>query len=139
MKSKIKGAYGDARTGFKYSFILTKIVSYLSRPEGRIYTLENYLVDDNNAMVLYGSQFEKSLTNQEVSALDAYVESLGLSLKKEVDGLLVDLTGNEKEWAKIPHGLLYFVRTDLLLDVDGNPTDNTVFLLKPEDWELCEV
>lgn len=137
IRSIEKGTYGDGRTGFKSSLIFTKVVSFTSIPEGRIYKLENYLVDENQAMTLYGSQFEKTLTNEQVKALDMYVESLGLQFVKELNGQTVPLTHNEKEWAKIPHGLLQFVKTDFLPDGDGNPTDKTVFILNPEDWELC--
>lgn len=138
IQSIVKGAYGDARTGFKYSFIFTKIVSFVSTPEGRVYRLENYLVDENQAMTLYGSTFEKSLTNDEIKNLDMYVESLGIPFVKVENGETILLTHNEKEWAKIPYGLLYFVKNDFLLDAEGNATDKTVFLLNPNDWELCE-
>ncbi|MBE8727988.1 hypothetical protein [Flavobacterium hungaricum] len=136
IKSTEKGMYGDGRTGFKYSKIFTKVVSFKSYPYGRVYQLENYLIDDNDAMTLYGTQFEKTLSNADVKALDMYVESLGLSFTKEENGHIVELTHNEREWAKIPHGLLHFVKNDFLTDEDGNSTDKTVFWLKPEKWVL---
>ncbi|MDR6844496.1 hypothetical protein [Flavobacterium granuli] len=137
IKSTEKGKYGDARTGYKESLIETSIVSFTSLPNGRSYQIENYLVGDNGAKLLYGEQFSKFISNSELTALDSYIESLGVSFTKEVDGVIVELSSNEREWAKLPYGLLYFVKTDFILDENGSPTGLTVFMLLPEKWVLC--
>lgn len=137
IQSIIAGTYGDARTGLKTSKIETKIVSYESTPEKRIYTLENYLVNEEGAKTLYGNAFPVPVPNEKLSQLDAAIESMGISFTKVVEGVTVELRGNEREWKKLPYGLLLFVQNDFVLDENGNPTDKTVFLLNPEDWELC--
>lgn len=137
IKSIIPGTYGDGRTGLKTSQIETRIVKYESMPNGRIYTLENYLVNDEGAKTLYGNSFPVSVPNEKLSQLDTAIESMGISFTKELNGQIVELRGNEREWAKLPYGLLMFVQNDFVLDENGNPTDKTVFLLDPENWVLC--
>lgn len=136
IKSTKQGTYGDARTGLKTSIIHTAIISYSSDLNGRTYTLENYLVNEEGARVLYGSQFPKYMNNQELSDLDNYLETSGIKFTKIVNNEIVELRGNEREWAKIKYGLLYYVKSDFLKDEQGNNTEYTVFMLKPEDWEL---
>jgi hypothetical protein len=136
IKSTEKGKYGDARIGFKESLIETRIIGFNSILSGRIYQIENYLVDDNDARQLYGNQFTHFASNDELSALDAYVESLGISFTKEVNGVIMELSSNEREWAKLPYGLLYYVQNDFILDDNGNSTGLTVFMLEPNKWVL---
>lgn len=136
IKSTEKGKYGDARTGYKESLIETSIINFTSTPSGRTYFIENYLVDENGAKRLYGEQFTKFIPNAQLEALDAYIESMGIPFTKEVNGITVELSSNEREWAKLPFGLLYFVKNDFILDENGAPTNMTVFMLLPEKWVL---
>lgn len=136
IKSTQKGIYGDARTGIKTSLIETKIVYFESYPDRRIYYLENYLVNDEGANQLYGDRFSKTITNEELSALDAYLENSGIPFTKEVDGVTQELYGNEREFAKLPFGLLYFIQNDFIKDENGVSTDKTVFGLNPNDWTI---
>jgi hypothetical protein len=135
IKSIKKGTYGDSRTGTKYAFIESTITSFQSTPNGRIYQLENYLVEDG-VKKINGQPFSVSISNEKLSQLDKYLVESELEFTKKVDGVDVPLFGNELEWAKLPHGLLIYVKTDFLLDENGDSTGKTVFWLDPQDWVL---
>lgn len=135
IKSTKRGSYGDSRTGSRTAFIETVITSFQSIPEGRIYQLENYLVEDGVKRI-NGQAFSVSISNEKLSELDQYLINSEIEFTKEIEGVTVPLFGNELEWAKLPHGLLVYVQTDFLLDENGDSTGKTVFWLDPQDWVL---
>jgi len=135
IKSIKKGSYGDSRTGSRTAFIETVITSFQSRPEGRVYQLENYLVEDGVKRI-NGQPFSVSISNEKLSELDKFLKESELEFTKEVERVIVPLYGNELEWKKLPYGLLAYVKSDFLLDENGESTGKTVFWLDPEDWEL---
>lgn len=135
IKSTKMGSYGDSRTGNRSAFIETVITSFQSTPNGRIYQLENYLVE-NGIKRINGQPFPVAISNEKLSELDKYLTESEIEFTKEVEGVTVSLYGNELEWAKLPHGLLVYVQTDFLLDENGDSTGKTVFWLDPQDWVL---
>lgn len=98
-----------------------EITSWITTPDAKIYTVEDFIVDENNAKRQINSR-TKRVENQELDQLDSLI-MLGNSFE--------GLSESEKEWAKAKSGLLFFIKNDLLDD-----GVHTIYGKLPQDWEL---
>jgi hypothetical protein len=119
---KLKSAY----THIDRAVVLTgtlqiEITSWITTPDAKIYTVEDFIVDANNAKRQINSR-TKRVENQELDQLDSLIM---------MDNSFEGLAESEKEWAKAKIGLLFFVKNDML--EDGM---HTIYGKLPQDWEL---
>jgi hypothetical protein len=119
---KLKSAY----THIDRAVVLTgtlqiEITSWITTPDAKIYTVEDFIVDENNAKRQINSR-TKRVENQELDQLDSLIM---------MDNSFEGLAESEKEWAKAKIGLLFFVKNDML--EDGM---HTIYGKLPQDWEL---
>ena len=118
---KLKSAY----THINRSVMLTgtlqiEITSWITTPDAKIYTVEDFIIDENNAKHQI-NQRTKRVENQELDSLDSLI-----MLDENFDGL----SASKKEWAKAKKGLLFFVQNDMLED-----GVHTIYGKLPQDWE----
>lgn len=98
-----------------------EITSWITMPDCKIYTVEDFIVDENNAKRQINSRIKKVET-QELEQLDSLIM---------MDNSFEGLGESEKEWAKVKLGLLLFIKNDLLDD-----GIHTIYGKLPQDWEL---
>lgn len=98
-----------------------EITSWVTMPDAKIYTVEDFIVDENNAKRQINSRI-KRVEAQELEQLDSLIM---------MDNSFEGLGEIEKEWAKAKLGLLLFIKNDLLDD-----GIHTIYGKLPQDWEL---
>lgn len=99
-----------------------EIVGWNTTKEATIYSIEDFIIDDNDAKHLINTR-KKRIENDISDQLDAYVNST-----TDFEGM----SKSEVDWLKAKIGLLIFVQGDLLDD-----GIHTIYNKMPEDWILC--
>jgi hypothetical protein len=115
-----KTAFFYEDRGDKFGKIMLEIVNYSATPQGIYYEVRDWAIDENAKKTLC-SQKNVLYTNEQIDALDIYIED---------NNDLTALTKSEKEWEKVKIALMLDTQTNLL------PTGLTIYRLTPGDWEF---